>query len=197
MFCLPKSVFSKKGVVYWTINGISSTCWLISSLLVSPGGHHRPHHSYRTTLDTAYSLLTHAILYYWVSFSLLDSSCFFFHNKHTQWTNIDLNPLTVKPTENGLNQQLLNNPSGKSVVLESSVKPSLTCYLCSAGLVWKKIQEPLTQDAKLCSMVGVKTVCGEFILRQTRNHFELFSLLALIHRYILYIGWVYLSMIVN
>ena len=41
-----------------------------------------------------------------------------------------------------LRKMSTNNPSQKSVVLEFSVKPSLGCQ----GLVWQKIQEPLTQD---------------------------------------------------
>ena len=39
-----------------------------------------------------------------------------------------------------------NNSSQKSVVLESSTKPSLGCKVGSQALVWQKIQEPLTQD---------------------------------------------------
>jgi len=35
------------------------------------------------------------------------------------------------------------------------VKPS-RCYSCSPGLVWQKIQEPLTQDAKLLRGLGTK-----------------------------------------
>ena len=46
-----------------------------------------------------------------------------------------------------------NNPSLKSVFLESSVKPSLGCQFDSPGLVWQEIQEPLTQGAKLVGMV--------------------------------------------
>ena len=40
----------------------------------------------------------------------------------------------------------INKPSQKSVVLESSAKPSHGCKPASQGLVWQKIQEPLTQD---------------------------------------------------
>ena len=48
-----------------------------------------------------------------------------------------------------------NNPSQKSVVLECSAKPSLGWKLGSPGLIWQKIQEPLTQDADLIGVVGV------------------------------------------
>ena len=34
----------------------------------------------------------------------------------------------------------------ESVVLESSVKPSQACQFGKLGLVWQKIQEPLTFD---------------------------------------------------
>ena len=40
------------------------------------------------------------------------------------------------------------------MVLESSTKPGLGL----AGLVWQKIQELLTQDAKLLGMVGVNNL---------------------------------------
>ena len=33
-----------------------------------------------------------------------------------------------------------------SVVLESNAKPSTGCWTGSQGLIWQKIQEPLTQD---------------------------------------------------
>jgi len=49
-----------------------------------------------------------------------------------------------------------NNPSQKSVVLESSVKSSLGKQAC-LGLVRQEIQEPLTQDAKLLRVLGVNS----------------------------------------
>ena len=42
-----------------------------------------------------------------------------------------------------------NNHGGKSVVLESSVKPGMHCQFSSPGVVWQNILEPLTQDANL------------------------------------------------
>ena len=47
-----------------------------------------------------------------------------------------------------------NKPSWKSVVLESSAQPSLDCQCSSTGLVWQKIQEPLTQDANMVRVLG-------------------------------------------
>ena len=49
-----------------------------------------------------------------------------------------------------------NNPCQKSVVIESSAKRSLGGLTGSLGLVWQKIQEPLTRDAPLLGVVGVK-----------------------------------------
>jgi len=48
-----------------------------------------------------------------------------------------------------------NNPSQKSVVLDSSVKPSLGKKACP-GLDLQKIQEPLTQDN--CAVQGLKKI---------------------------------------
>ena len=41
------------------------------------------------------------------------------------------------------------------MVLESSVKPSLGWQFGNPGLVWQKIQEPLTQAANFLRVVGV------------------------------------------
>ena len=46
-----------------------------------------------------------------------------------------------------------NNPCQKSVVPETSAKPSMGCQYF--GLVWQKIQEPLTQRAKVHGVVNL------------------------------------------
>ena len=51
-----------------------------------------------------------------------------------------------------------NNPSWKSVVLESPAKPSLGCQFGSPDLVWQKIQELLTPGENLFRVVGIKAL---------------------------------------
>jgi len=50
--------------------------------------------------------------------------------------------------------------SPKTVVLESVIKPSICCYLCSPGLVslWQKNQEQLNQDTKLLRVCTLNPV---------------------------------------
>ena len=42
-----------------------------------------------------------------------------------------------------------------NLLVESSAKPSLGCHFGSPGLVWQKIQQPLTLGANVLGVVGV------------------------------------------
>ena len=58
-----------------------------------------------------------------------------------------------------------NNSRWKSVVHEYCAKPCLGCQFGSSGLLWQKIQEPLTLGANLLGVVEVNlrslnTLCG-------------------------------------
>ena len=63
----------------------------------------------------------------------------------------------------------LANPNQNSVVLEPSAKPCLGCGNGSQGLVWQKIQEPLTPDENLLGVAGVKSLAHVNPLQHTEH----------------------------